>query len=289
LIDTVEQDRISLKNGCVCCSLNEDLVTSVKTFASSENQPDAILIEASGVSDPRALDSSLGVLESAGIAFVDTNVYVLDADAFGGLNYEDSELIIDHAAAADLVLLNKCDLTNLEKLISLEITLSESAPYADILQTKYCNIPIKLILSDKNDFLTSTSKDKKSLNNDFTNHEQKYSQLSLKTTSFINRERFNDFVKVISNHCFRSKGFLRFSDEPNELISFNLVGLRVSYEKLGKRPPLSTQLVMIGLKENIDEKMLIDGFNKTNSSYKPNIHYTNLSNKVVSITTAKNI
>ncbi|GAA0415437.1 GTP-binding protein [Cocleimonas flava] len=257
LIKTVEQDRISLKNGCVCCSLNEDLVKSISNFSSSKKPPDAVVIEASGVSDPRALDSSFNMLEASGAAFLDTRVYVLDAEGFGGLNYEDSELIVDHAVAADLVLLNKCDLITLEKLNLLKSLISESAPYSNVQETTHCELPIKIILSD-NHFLGR----KRNVHfSEVINHEEKYTQWSCETDSLIDRDSFLQFVNEFSQYCFRSKGFLRFSDEPDELISFNLVGLRASYEKLGKRPSLSSQLVMIGRREIMNVEVFKTGFN----------------------------
>jgi len=262
LIDTVEQDRISLKNGCVCCSLNEDLVSSVSDFAKSQNPPDAIVIEASGVSDPRALDSSFNMLEASGAAIIDTRVYVLDADGFGELNYEDSELIIDHAASADLVLLNKCDLTPFEKLISLESLLSSSAPYSDLLQTHYCDVPMNLILSEDK-FLSNIYKMRpKESRTTHTSHEEKYTQWCSKTDALIDKNKFLKFAETLPEYCFRSKGFLRFSDEPDELIGFNLVGVRASYERLGKRPLLSSQLVMIGAREKMNNSFFSTGFNE---------------------------
>ena len=54
LISRVEGDTISLTNGCVCCSIRDDLVTAVKQLLQLDPGPDMIVIETSGVSDPKA-------------------------------------------------------------------------------------------------------------------------------------------------------------------------------------------------------------------------------------------
>lgn len=258
LIETVEEDRISLKNGCVCCSLNEDLVSSVSQFADAPQPPDAIIIEASGVADPKALDSSFNMLEASGAAIVDTRVYVLDADGFGGLNYEDSELIIDHAAAADLVLLNKCDLATKEKLRSLQALLEESAPYSGLVQTKHCAIPLKLILSGRHHHRVRPREE--AYQQRGPGHDKDYMQWSGQTEYPIDRQKFLAFAKHFPKYCLRSKGFLRFSDAPDELICFNLVGVRASYEKLDSSNVLSSQLVAIGSREKMDDSFFSTGF-----------------------------
>ena len=114
LIETIETDRISLKNGCVCCSLNGDLIEGVTGFVRDTDAPDAIVIEASGIADPRALDSSLAALEAAGLIRLDARLYVLDAATFQALSYNDQETIIDHTAVSDIVLINKVDLVSAE-------------------------------------------------------------------------------------------------------------------------------------------------------------------------------
>lgn len=258
LIETVAQDRISLKNGCVCCSLNEDLVAGIAEFAQSQNPPDAIVIEASGVADPRALDSTFNLLEASGYARVDTRVYILDGDGFDGLDYENSELIIDHAAAADLVLLNKSDIATDRKLQSLINLLEESAPYSTLVKTEHCAISLELVLSDH---LAIPRKSKSHVRQVHKhNHDKKYAQWSSKSDDLIDRGKFLTFAKILPKHCLRAKGFLRFSDAPSELICFNLVGIRTSYEKLDYTEVLSSQLVAIGYREQIDDEFFTVSF-----------------------------
>lgn len=264
LVETVEEDRISLKNGCVCCSLNDDLVASVADFARAVSPPDIILIEASGVADPRALDASLTSLEVAGLARLDTRLYILDASEFESLGYEHAEDIIDHAAASDLVLLNKVDLTGREQIDAIKALLSEAAPFSQVLETQHSLLGWDILMDlqrvrstavgSTNQFNTVKSKD----------HVQEYDQWSCEADVPIDRQRFEDFAKLLPETCLRAKGMLRFSDEPEVAYLFNLVGYRATLErsKVTAKPNLS-QMVAIGEKGRFNSLTLERAFAQT--------------------------
>ncbi|MFU1478223.1 CobW family GTP-binding protein [Roseovarius sp. C7] len=127
LVETIEDDRISFSNGCVCCTLNDEFVSSVAQMSKREDRPDAILIEASGVADPRALEASLSALEASNHVQLETALYILDANCFGQRDYVEAEMLIDHAATSDLLLINKTDLVSQEALARLVEEFSVSA------------------------------------------------------------------------------------------------------------------------------------------------------------------
>lgn len=101
LVETVEDDRVSLTNGCVCCSLNEDLLKNIVDFTRSETPPDGFIIEASGIADPTALQKSLQRLEAAGYTRTDALLYLIDCDQFGHLGYEETEAVFEQASGSD--------------------------------------------------------------------------------------------------------------------------------------------------------------------------------------------
>jgi len=108
LIKDADVDSIALTNGCICCSLGDDLALSVNEVLTRDTRPDHILIEASGVADPVAIANALlgdGRLSYAGIVTVvdGSNIATLLADPL--LQPQVSQQI----RAADLVLLSKLD------------------------------------------------------------------------------------------------------------------------------------------------------------------------------------
>lgn len=260
LVETVEEDRISLKNGCVCCSLNDDLVASVADFARAESPPDMILIEASGVADPRALDASLAALEAADLARLDTRLYVLDASTFGSLGYERAEEIIDHAAASDLVLVNKTDLADAEQIGAVANVLREAAPFSRVIETAHASVGWSIFL-DRECAGPSASPATAAQTRD---HAHKYDQWSCEIDAAIDRPRFEDFAGTLPETCLRAKGVLRFSDEPDTPYLFNLVGYRATLErsKAASRS-VRSQIVAIGEKGTFDGSRLERAFSRT--------------------------
>jgi len=260
LVETVEEDRISLKNGCVCCSLNDDLVASVADFTRAPSPPDMILIEASGVADPRALDASLAALEAAGLARLDTRLYVLDASTFDALGYDLAEEVIDHAAASDLVLVNKTDLANAEQIGAVTRTLNEAAPFSRVIETAQAAIGWSILL----DTDSTRSAERPSATKQIGDHARKYDQWSCEVDAAIDRLRFEDFAATLPETCLRAKGVLRFSDEPGSAYLFNLVGYRATLER-SKRTSGSfrSQIVAIGEKGPFDGSRLERAFSWT--------------------------
>ncbi|MCR9136174.1 MAG: GTP-binding protein [Alphaproteobacteria bacterium] len=252
LVETVEQDRISLKNGCVCCSLNDDLVAGVAQFARSDAAPDAVVIECSGVADPRALDASLDALEAAGLARLCTRLYLLDVACFDSLPFEDSEHIIDHAAASDVLLLNKTDLASAEQVAAIRQTLEVAAPYSAILETQQAAIPPDIIFDDHSRDHRPT--DFPSTDDRRDNHwGERYVQWSGQTEEPLDRRRFEEFARSLPKQCVRAKGLLRFSDDPQSTVLFNLVGHRATLDMSnGPSTQSASLIVAIGEKGMLD-------------------------------------
>lgn len=260
LVETVEEDRISLKNGCVCCSLNDDLVASVADFARAVLPPDMILIEASGVADPRALDASLAALEAAALARLDTRLYILDASTFHKLGYALAEDVIDHAAASDLVLVNKVDLADPEQIDAVISVLKEAAPFSRVIETEHASIGWSILLDTEH----ARSPVRPPAIAKSGDHARKYDQWSCEVDAAIDRLRFEDFAGMLPETCLRAKGVLRFSDEPDAAYLFNLVGYRATLERSKTAPrSFGSQIVAIGEKGTFDGLSLELAFSRT--------------------------
>jgi len=230
-VDTRSVDRISFKNGCVCCSLNDDLVARIASFARCTEPPDMIVIEASGVADPRAIDKSISVLETAGLARLDARIHVLDADSFDQYEFDESELIIDQAAAADFVLLNKVDLADSQVLSRLRNILAESAPQSQVVETSQCKVPAELMTL--NTLISNPRKQEFPSTAIGTNgsHDTQYTHWSFESTEPLDRAKFDNFVALLSKRCLRAKGSIRFAEHPAIEYLFDLVGKRASFER----------------------------------------------------------
>jgi len=261
LIETADANKISLKNGCVCCSLNDDLIEGITNIVKDPFETDAILIEASGVADSNSLASSLEVLEASEFIHLDARIYILDPDIFVSLDFEISESLIDQAAQSDIILLNKVDSSGADNVEKLWSILAESAPYSAIVETAFCNVSLDLLFGPKTRIATkSTHEGSASDNHRFASHV-------FQSSVPVDRSQFDQFVKTLPESCIRAKGVVRFLDTPNISHVFQMVGHRASVScKPQHSDTDKTQFVAIGFADQFDGKFLESEFQKLTRS-----------------------
>jgi G3E family GTPase len=107
----VESDVISLANGCICCTIREDLAATVLETINRPERPEYILLEASGVADPSAIILTFGADCFRDRIRLDSIICVVDAEQVLAVP-ELMELKIRQIAFADLTILNKVDLVD---------------------------------------------------------------------------------------------------------------------------------------------------------------------------------
>ncbi|QOT11665.1 GTP-binding protein [Paenibacillus sp. JNUCC32] len=157
-LSRTDEKLVEMSNGCICCTLREDLVQEVQKLA-QENRFDYILIESTGISEPVPVaqtfvypDEVSGV-QLSDLARLDCTVTVVDANRFWkdfssgqslldrkeALGEEDTrevvDLLIDQVETCDVLLLNKCDLVSEDELAKVEGILRKLQPSAKIIRT----------------------------------------------------------------------------------------------------------------------------------------------------------
>ncbi|KAF6580532.1 GTP-binding protein [Paenibacillus sp. EKM211P] len=157
-LSRTEEKLVELSNGCICCTLREDLLLEVKKLA-EQGEFDYILIESTGISEPVPIaqtftyaDEGTGI-DLASLAKLDCMVTVVDAYRFwhdfesgetlldrkqatGEDDTRDiSDLLIDQIETCDVLILNKCDLVQPAELDKLEGVLRRLQPEARIIRT----------------------------------------------------------------------------------------------------------------------------------------------------------
>lgn len=227
LIETRDENKIAFKDGCVCCTLNDDFVRTITDFLRAENLPDAIVVETSGVADPRQLGTSLVALENAGLCRFDALLYLVDALNFFDLSFEDREMILEYAGCADFVLLNKSDVAIPDDLDRLERMLKEATGDVPQYRTSFGHIDEVLIFGPnlqprRHDFVANGV--------DSSAHASSHSSFSAESNVPVDRETFQRLTEELAKTCYRAKGILRFEDDPEKVFYFNQVGKRATLE-----------------------------------------------------------
>ncbi|WP_068059898.1 GTP-binding protein [Nocardia xishanensis] len=157
-LDRTEEKLVELTNGCICCTLREDLIEAVGRLA-KEGRFDQLVIESTGISEPMPVAATFDWEFEDGfrlgdIARLDTMVTVVDASTFLGelvrgqalaeRNLEAGEgdersiadLLVDQVEFADVLLINKTDLVSANAAGTVEATVRRLNPRARVLRAE---------------------------------------------------------------------------------------------------------------------------------------------------------
>lgn len=169
-LSRTDEKLVELSNGCICCTLRDDLLKEVERLV-KKGGIDQIVIESTGISEPvpvaqtfSYIDDELGI-DLTAICRLDTMVTVVDANRFvHDINSEDllmdrdqsvdetdersiADLLIDQVEFCDVLIINKIDLISEEELAKLEKVLSALQPTAKIIKTTNSEVDLKEVLN----------------------------------------------------------------------------------------------------------------------------------------------
>uniref|UniRef100_UPI002627AFAB CobW family GTP-binding protein n=1 Tax=Acaryochloris sp. IP29b_bin.148 TaxID=2969218 RepID=UPI002627AFAB len=145
LLVSVEEDMVQLSNGCICCTINDDLVEAVYSILERNEKVDHLVIETTGVADPLPIALTFAMPPLRNLTQLDSIITLVDAEAFSPQHFE-SEAALNQVSYADIIVLNKTDLAAPHQVDSLEAWVREQKWGARILLSQNSNIPLPLIL-----------------------------------------------------------------------------------------------------------------------------------------------
>jgi len=289
-----EEGVVDLSNGCICCRLQDDLVTEVTRLA-EERSFDYLVVEASGISEPIPIARTLTVGPDGGDPpegfHLDTTVSVVDAYGFWkAFDPEESipdaapdperpltEVLVDQIEFCDVLLLNKCDMVPDDALDSVEAAVRELQPRATIHRTTYSEVdPGKILGTGRFDFEAARRQQgwKQALaesdaegGHDGHDHADETSAAAAHgVESFIYRRdapfhpgRFDDWLDDWNGAIVRAKGFAWVASRPETVLGVSQAGPAVQAGPIGKwgDDDPSTRLVFIG--QEMDEATIVAG------------------------------
>jgi G3E family GTPase len=146
LIVSAGDGMMELSNGCICCSINNDLVDSIFQVLERGEPVDYAIVETTGLADPLPIILTFLRSEFCNRVRVDSVITLADADNFS-LDLFDSLAAYNQLRYADVVLLNKCDLVKDHVLGPIEAKIRELKADARIIRTTRSLVSLPLILS----------------------------------------------------------------------------------------------------------------------------------------------
>ena len=233
-LSRTDEKLVEMTNGCICCTLREDLLQEVANLA-GEGRFDYLLIESTGISEPAPVADTFTFAVGDGVALsemaeLDTMVTVVDAANFiqdlrigkdlhsvGQAADEDdprtvADLLTEQIEFANVILLNKTDLVDEEQLGEIEAFIEQLNPHALKLRSSFGKIePQQIMGTGRFDFeIAKQSKGwQLTLRGDGASEVEEYG-----VNSFVYRarrpfhpQRFHDRLSQDWNGVLRSKGF----------------------------------------------------------------------------------
>lgn len=248
LIEKQTDQKLELSNGCICCSLdNMDLAEAIDQFAHPSAPVDTVLIEASGLAQPRELLFGLRDSMSERV-YLDSIICMIDGEHFLTLEAAEYKLVREQIKYADFVLINKKDLIDVSDVDKIEKAILEVNSRARIFLTSRGEIDFEIFLNDNVSHLIDNIDDKGDANHDHHLHNH-YGYVSFSTTRPLQPLLFQEFVnKKIPRQIFRAKGIVNLGSKGHgRKYIFNLVGSRadLTWEDWGEEKP-RTEVVFIG-------------------------------------------
>ncbi len=262
-LSRTEEKLVEMSNGCICCTLREDLMKEVEILA-KQGKFDYLLIESTGISEPipvaQTFSFSTGeeLLDLSRMTRLDTMVTVVDAfnffKDFGSAQTlvdrkltDDKEdqrsivnLLTDQIEFANVIILNKTDLVSPNDLKLLEGIILKFNPDAKIIKTAFGKIDTKAILNTRLfdfDKAQQAAGWIKELNNVHTPETEEYgiSSFVFRTHRPFHPQRFWDYAQTRwPVNVVRSKGIFWMVSRPNEVLLWSQAGGSLRAEVYGK-------------------------------------------------------
>jgi len=270
LVDGVEENTISLTNGCVCCEIRDDLVNSLEQLLTRVDAIDYVILEASGVADPEGIVMTFLNQRYEKLLRLDSITCIIDAEAVfaDGDNEAMNMLKLRQIGFADLVVLNKTDLVGPEHVEVIREWVDHHIKRIRIIEAERCDIPLEILLAvGRFDPATVVSRGDGPGTDEHGHHHghapagSMFQTWSYESDRPFSLERLRQMVRRdLPASVYRCKGIIFAADSSDKRLALQAVGRRAEISELdgwGERTP-RTRIVAIGAV--IDDQELTDKF-----------------------------
>jgi G3E family GTPase len=261
-LSRTEEKLVEMSNGCICCTLREDLMLEVEKLA-KENRFDYLLIESTGISEPIPVAQTFSFadeeknIDLSKFSYIDTMVTVVDCfNFFKDFGSDETlmerkltdmegdyrsivNLLVDQIEFADVIILNKTDLVSDETIGVLKAAIRKLNAEANIIDSHFGQVEPEQIL---NTGLFDYEKAESSagwiqeLNKEHTPETEEYgiSSFVFRDKRPFHPERLWKYLnEVYPSSIIRAKGMLWIASRSADAINFSQAGGSLRVEKAG--------------------------------------------------------
>ena len=291
-LSRTEEKLVEMSNGCICCTLREDLMIEVEKLA-KEDRFDYLLIESTGISEPIpvaqtfSFESEDGAIDLSKFSYVDTMVTVVDAfnfmkDFSSAQFLKDRDLtdiegdertivnlITDQIEFANVILLNKTDLVSQSEVKNLKDIINKLNPKAQIIKTEYSRVDInKVVGTGRFDFEEAESSAGwiQELENEHTPETEEFGigSFVFRSKRPFHPERFLNFIQNdFPTNVIRSKGLFWLGSRSDQALIWSSAGGSI------KSDPAGVWWASMSFSERINYTAFVDNQASIESDWEP--------------------
>ena len=260
-LSRTEEKMVEMSNGCICCSLREDLLLEVRKLA-AEGKFDYLLIESTGIGEPMPVAATFDFEDENGdslndVAKIDTMVTVVDAfnllkdftsrdllahrgqTAGEEDNRSLATLLTEQIEFADVVVVNKIDLVDTARRDEVTAIIKALNPTAEIVYAERGKIPLLSVLGTHKFDLEKASAMPgwaRELEGKHTPETEAYgiNSFVLRCHEPLHPQRFSDFMDASIPGLLRAKGYVWLASRPNWVVSYSRAGNVATNEPVGQ-------------------------------------------------------
>jgi len=286
LIIEGSEDMIELNNGCICCSINGELLNTVSKVLERAENLDYLIVETTGLADPLPVAMTFAAGDLREKVRLDSIITVIDGENFD-FEINNTSVAYSQILYGDILLLNKSDLVNEKQLKKIEKFINKIKKEPRILRSTNSEVSLHTIMSvglfetdtfefeknkknieqNLNDHSShshehsshshehsSHSHEHSSHSHDLINNIEGFTSVSYETFEPFSLRKFQYFLdNQISQNVFRAKGILWFMESERKHI-FHLSGKRFSLDDEEWTKEKSNKIVLIG--KNLDHQII---------------------------------
>jgi G3E family GTPase len=262
ILSRTEEKLVEMSNGCICCTLREDLMLEVERLA-KENRFDYLLIESTGISEPLPVAQTFSFTDEANgidlskFSKLDTLVTVVDCyNFFQDINSVETliqrkltddeqdtrqivNLLVDQIEFANVIILNKTDLVRPTQVATIKDLIAKLNPKAKVIESEFSRVAPQSILNtglyDYDDF-SSTDEWQKELAKQHTPETEEY---GIQSFVYHSRKPFHPtrfwayLNQEFPSTIIRTKGMFWLASRPDDALIFSQAGGSLRVEKAG--------------------------------------------------------
>jgi G3E family GTPase len=262
-------DVISLSNGCVCCSIRDDLLGVVQQVIDRPERPEYIVLEASGVAEPSGIAATFLDARLRDSIRLDSIMCVMDASQIFAAP-ELLDLKLRQIAFADMLILNKVDLVGRDQIAHIRGWLDDRFRNYRLAESTHGDVPMEVLLGAGRfdpaqlDTQASHHHDCSDAHCDHHDHGTVFSTWNFETDEPISLDALRRTAQKLPASVYRCKGVIHSAEAPDRRSILQVVGNRVdlALENDWQGRARRTRIVAIGARGAMDTALLRADFER---------------------------